>query len=163
DSPEVKTGKLKPEEIQTEVFFLPAAAVAEMEGSFTNTQRLVQWHEKAVDPPDDARSDIWFTVHLGRRLKELYADSKLERDRPIRALLWQYIDSKKNAEWRITDEPSAELIVKEINGYESPKEWRADGASPLMTAKPLASFGDLKDDGSTACGAWIYTGIYAPT
>src|SRR5207245_489107 len=40
DSPEVKSGKLKPEDIATEVFFLPAAAVAEMDGSFTNTQRL---------------------------------------------------------------------------------------------------------------------------
>src|SRR3989442_4244639 len=72
DSPEVKSGELKPEEIQTEVFFLPAAAVAEMDGSFTNTQRLVQWHEKAVDPPDDARSAIWFTFHFGKRLQALY-------------------------------------------------------------------------------------------
>src|SRR5205807_390959 len=65
DSPEVKSGKLKTQDIKTEVFFLPAAAVAEMDGSFTNTQRLVQWHDKAVDPSEDCRSDIWFTVHLG--------------------------------------------------------------------------------------------------
>src|SRR5262249_27153022 len=90
DSPEVTTGKLKPQEIQTEVFFLPAAAVAEMDGSFTNTHRLVQWHEKAVDPPEDARSDIWFTVHLGRLLKERYAKSELPRDKPIKALVWNY-------------------------------------------------------------------------
>jgi formate dehydrogenase major subunit len=156
DSPEVKGGKLKPEEIKTEVFFLPAAAVAEMEGSFTNTQRLVQWHEKAVDPPDDARSDIWFTVHLGRLLKERYAQSKEPRDRPIQALVWNYVDEKANQEWRIKDEPSAELIVKEINGY----VWTP--GKPLE-GKPLPSFADLKDDGTTACGAWIYTGIYAPT
>src|SRR6185369_15998330 len=31
----------------------------------------------------------------------------------------------------------------------------------LKDAKPLASFSELKDDGSTASGAWIYTGIYA--
>src|SRR5262249_8454782 len=54
DSPEVRGGQLRPEGIQTEVFFLPAAAVPENDGSFTNTQRLVQWHDKAVDPPDDA-------------------------------------------------------------------------------------------------------------
>src|SRR5207302_5034359 len=88
DSPEVKSGQLKPADIKTEVFFLPAAAVAEMEGSFTNSQRLVQWHEKAVDPQGDARSDIWFTYHLGNRLKALYADSKEKRDRPIHALVW---------------------------------------------------------------------------
>jgi formate dehydrogenase major subunit len=149
DSPEVKNGELKTGEIDTEVFFLPAAAVAEMDGSFTNTQRLVQWHEKAVDPAGDARSDIWFTVHLGLRLKELYKNSRLERDRPIQALVWDYIDPEANREWRIKDEPSAALILKEINGY----DWR--------TKKPLDSFTELKDDGSTACGAWIYTGIYA--
>src|SRR5262245_30401102 len=76
DSPEVKAGTARPQDIQTEVFFLPAAAVAESEGSFTNTQRLVQWHDKAVDPPGDCRSDVWFTVHLGLRLKALYEDSQ---------------------------------------------------------------------------------------
>jgi formate dehydrogenase major subunit len=149
DSPEVHNGALNPPAIQTEVFFLPAAAVPEMDGSFTNTQRLVQWHDKAVDPPDDARSDSWFTYHLGRRLKELYRDSRLERDRPIQALVWNYLDEAANRAWRIKDEPSAELILKEINGY----DWR--------TKRALDSFTELKDDGSTACGAWIYTGIYA--
>jgi formate dehydrogenase major subunit len=156
DSPEVHKGQLKPTEIKTEVFFLPAAAVAEMDGSFTNTQRLVQWHDKAVDPPEDARSDIWFTVHLGKRLKELYAGSDKPQDRPVKALVWNYFDPKANANWDIKDEPATELIVKEINGY----AW-APG-KPLQ-GKPLASFAELKDDGSTACGAWIYGGIYAPT
>ncbi len=160
DSPEVQNGELNPRDIHTEVFFLPAAAVPEMDGSFTNTQRLVQWHDKAVDPPDYARSDIWFTFHLGRRLKELYRASRLERDLPIQALVWNYLDEGQQplapqgrgqgeGEWRIKDEPSAELILKEINGY----DWR--------TKRALDSFTELKDDGSTACGAWIYTGIYA--
>jgi formate dehydrogenase major subunit len=160
DSPEVKGGKLKPEEIETEVFFLPAAAVAEMDGSFTNTQRLVQWHEKAVDPPDEARSDIWFTYHLGRRLQELYRSSKKERDRPIQALVWNYMDPKGNERWQIRDEPSAELILKEINGYQwvADQNWKGK-ESPLVKATALATFNDLKVDGTTACGAWIYTGI----
>lgn len=162
DSPEVKSGTLKPEKINTEVFFLPAAAVAEMDGSFTNTQRLVQWHEKACDPPEDARSDIWFTVHLGNRLKKLYADSKEARDKPIQAVIWDYIDPEVTKEWRIKDEPSAALVMKEINGYEYPAKKPLDGTL-IKSAKPVKSFGDLKEDGSTACGAWIYTGIYAPT
>ena len=90
NSPEVKSGELKTSEIKTEVFFLPAAAVAEMEGTFTNTQRLVQKHEKAVDPPDDARSDLWFTWHLGLLLKELYRNSSSDRDWAIRNLFWNY-------------------------------------------------------------------------
>jgi formate dehydrogenase major subunit len=156
DAPEVKNGTLKPADIPTEVFLLPAAAVAENDGSFTNTQRLVQWHDKALDPPGDARSDLWFTFHLGRRLQELYAGSDQARDRPIRALVWDYVDPEANARWQIWDEPSAERVVKEINGY----QWLP--GKPLQ-GKPLASFAQLKDDGSTACGAWIYTGIYAPT
>src|SRR5262249_46146174 len=128
----------------------------EMEGSFTNTQRLVQWHEKAADPPDDARSDLWFTFHLGRRLKQLYAGSKERRDRPILALTWDYVDAKENERWRIKDEPSAAWVMKEINGY----TW---GEGRIGELKPLASFGALKDDGSTASGAWIYTGVFAPT
>ena len=60
-APEIQNGEVRPEDIKTEVFLLPSAQVAEMDGSFTNTQRLIQWHEKAADPPGDARSDLWFT------------------------------------------------------------------------------------------------------
>ena len=77
-APRSQSGELKPEEIATEVFLLPAAATAEMDGTYTNTQRLIQWHDRAADPPGDARSDLWFTVHLGLRLKALYADSTLD-------------------------------------------------------------------------------------
>ena len=156
DSPEVREGKLDPDKIQTEVFFLPAAPVPETDGCLTNTQRLLQFHEKAADPPGDARSDIWFTVHLGLRLKKLYADSKLPRDKPIQDLVWEYMDPDANKEWEIKDEPSQPLILKEINGY-------FVGPGGLKSAKPVATFNDLKDDGSTACGAWIYAGVFAPT
>jgi formate dehydrogenase major subunit len=151
DSPEVTNGEVRPEDIATEVFVLPAAATAEMDGSYTNTQRLIQWHDRAADPPGDARSDLWFTFHLGRKLKQLYADSRLERDRPIHALTWDYFDAEENRGWRIQDEPSAVRVLKEMNGYHVP------------TGKPVKGFGDLKADGSTACGAWIYSGIFAPT
>jgi formate dehydrogenase major subunit len=156
DAPEITSGKLKSAEIKTEVFFLPAAAVAESDGSFTNTQRLVQWHDKAVDPPGDARSDCWFTYNLGKRLKQLYASSKEARDRPIQALVWNYEDPKIPSQWHIEGEPVTELIVKEINGY------RWTRGQPLQ-GKALSSFAELTDDGTTACGAWIYTGVYAPT
>lgn len=153
DSPEVRSGELSPADIQTEVFFLPAASIVEMDGSFTNTQRLAQWHEKAVDPPDDARSDIWFTYYLGTRLKQLYQGSSEEKDQGLLNLTWDYVDEEENRAhgWRLLDEPSAALILKEINGY----TWE--------DKRPIASFADLKDDGSTACGAWIYSGIFAPT
>ena len=69
DGPEIETGELRTEDIGTEVFFLPAAAHTEKAGSFTNTQRLLQWHHQAVEPAGDARSDLWFTYHLGRRIR----------------------------------------------------------------------------------------------
>jgi len=151
DSPEVTSGELKAADIATEVFLFPAAATAEMDGTYTNTQRLIQWHERAANPPGEARSDLWFTVQLGLRLKKLYESSTLERDRPIKAMTWDYIDREENVGWKVEDEPSASRVLKEMNGYTV-----ADG-------RPVKGFGDLKDDGSTACGAWIYSGVYAPT
>ena len=71
DGPEIETGELKTEDIGTEVFVLPAAAHTEKAGSFTNTQRLLQWHHQAVEPAGDVRSDLWFTYHLGRRIRGL--------------------------------------------------------------------------------------------
>jgi formate dehydrogenase major subunit len=148
NSPEIASGELKTADIKTEVFFLPSAMVPEMEGSFTNTQRLLQYHEKAADPPGDARSNLWFTYHLGRRLKELYAGTTGDRDWAIRNLTWDYApEPAEVAPWRIKDEPSPYKLLKEINGF----TW--DGK------KPLPSFANLKEDGSTACGAWIYTGV----
>jgi formate dehydrogenase major subunit len=55
------------------VFFIPAAAAPEKEGSLTNTQRLLQWHDKALDPLGDSRSDAWFLYNFGKRIKQLYA------------------------------------------------------------------------------------------
>src|SRR5207248_177748 len=77
-------------DIKTEVFLLPSAQVAEMAGSFTNTQRWIQWHEKAVDPPGDCRSDSWFTHNLYKRLQKLYQGSTLARDQSFLSLLWDF-------------------------------------------------------------------------
>ena len=151
DAPEIESGALKPEEIATEVFLIPAAATAEMDGTYTNTHRLIQWHDRAANPPGDARSDLWFSVHLGLRLKKLYEPSTHSRDRPIQALTWDYIDAAENSGWKVKDEPSARRVLKEVNG------------TFVSSGKPVRGFGDLKADGSTACGAWIYSGVYAPT
>lgn len=147
-SPEVKNGELRTEDIQTEVFFFPSAQVAEMEGSYTNTQRLIQWHHQAVEPPEDCRSDIWFTYHLGRRLKQLYADSGLPRDQGIRHLVWNYLPNTPRAGARITDEPDAQAILREINGFDTASGRHLTGAQ------------ELKDDGSTTCASWIYCGVF---
>ena len=142
DAPEIRRGEVRPEDITTEVFFFPAAAHTEKEGSFTNTQRLVQWHRKAVEAPGDCRSDLGFFYHLGRRLKALYADSVESKDLPIKNLVWQYPTEGPH------DEPKADAVLREIHGWTV-----ADG-------KPVSGYLDLKDDGSTACGCWLYSGVF---
>ncbi|TMM00293.1 MAG: formate dehydrogenase [Actinobacteria bacterium] len=143
DSPEVRSGELRTEDIETEVFLMPAAAHVEKPGSFTNTQRLVQWRDKALDPPGDARSELWFMNHLTKRVKAHYASSEKARDWPIRNLAWDYPELGEERD------PSVEAVLKEISGYTT-----ADG-------EPVPGFAQLKSDGSTACGCWIYSGVYA--
>lgn len=142
DGPETETGELRTEDIGTEVFFFPAAAHTEKSGSFTNTNRWLQWHHAAVGPGGDARSDLWFTYHLGRRIKERLARSSDPMDRPVQDLTWDY--PQEGA----LREPSAESVLAEINGR------GPNGA-------PLGAYTELKDDGTTRCGCWIYCGVYA--
>ena len=144
--PEIVRGEITPEEIDTEVFFFPSAGVAEMDGSYTNTQRMLQWHSNAAEPPGDCRSDLWFTYQLGLRLKKMYADSDLSRDQGINNLVWNYEPDDKPF---IQGEPDVEKVLKEINGfYSEDKQRHLDG------------FDKLKDDGSTTCASWIYCGVF---
>ena len=143
EGPEIESGELVTEEIGTEVFFLPAASHTEKNGSFTNTQRLLQWHTKAVEPAGDCRSELWFIYHLGRKIREKLADSSVPRDEPIQDLTWEYPTEGEH------DDPDAQAVLREIGGV----DLTADEALPGYTS--------LKDDGTTACGCWIYSGCYA--
>ena len=158
NGPEIETGEMRTEDIKTEVFFMPAAAHTEKSGSFTNTQRMLQWHHTAVEPAGDVRSDLWFTYHLGRRIREKLAAAArekagiaetvlgqaeaLEMDRPILDLTWDYPTKGPQ------EDPDADAVLAEINGYD------ADG-------KPVSSYTQLKSDGSTSAGCWIYCGVHA--
>jgi formate dehydrogenase major subunit len=143
DSPEVRSGELRTEDIQTEVFLMPVASHVEKEGTFTNTQRLVQFRDKALEAPGDARSELWFMHHLARRVRAHYDGSTRPRDWPIVNLRWDY---PEHGELR---EPDVEAVMKEVNGYDT------------ATGRPLSSFTDLRSDGSTASGCWIYCGYFA--
>lgn len=138
----VRDGDMRPEDIGTEVFLMPGSLAGEKDGTFTNTHRLLQWHDKVVDGPGESQSELWFIYHLGLRLKDLYAGSEKERDKPILNLTWTYPEMGPDRD------PSAEAVLKEINGY----TW-AD-------RKQLTGISDIKDDGSTACGCWIYSGVF---
>src|SRR3712207_1932056 len=142
EGPEIDTGEMSPDTIGTEVFFMPAATHVEKDGTFTQTQRLLQWRHKAVEPPADARSDLWFYFHLGRILRNRLKDSTDPRDRALLAMTWDYPTHGETAD------PDAASVLREINGV------GPDG-------RALSSYMQMKDDGSTSGGCWIYCGVYA--
>ena len=142
DSPEIETGERTAEDIGTEVFFLPAATHVEKAGTFTNTQRLLQWREQAVEPVEDCRSDLWFMHHLRKRVMERIAGSDKPCDRALQDLTWPYPEKGPHGD------PDPEAVLREINGYDG------DG-------KLLSTYMTLKDDGSTSSGCWIYAGCFA--
>src|SRR5262249_35872823 len=133
-----------PKTVPTEIFLLPAASVIEKNGSFTNTKRMIKRESPALPAPPDCPSGAWFAYHLGKRLKDLYRDSSLERDAAIQHLTWDYAgdDSGTDAE------PDTEKVLREINGYH------------LGERRQLRGPTELASDGSTACGCWIYCGIF---
>ena len=145
DGPEIKSGELVTEDIMTEVFFLPAANHMEKSGTFTQTQRMVQWREQGVTPPGDSQSELEFFYELGKRIRERLADSTDPRDRPLLDLTWDYPVDEHG-------EPDAEAVLKEINGYHLTGE---------KAGEPVSGFGEYKADGSTVGGCWIYAGVYA--
>jgi formate dehydrogenase major subunit len=128
---------VKPEEIQTEVFLLPAAVSFEKEGSVTNSGRWMQWRYKALNPPGEAMEDLWIINQLAMKLKELYRSDGGPLAEAVSGLAWNY-----------GEHPSPRDVAKEINGYD------------LTTGKLLNSFTSLKDDGTTSSGNWLYCNSY---
>lgn len=145
DGPEIASGELRTEDIETEVFFLPAASHVEKAGTFTQTQRLLQWRHQAVAPPGDCQSDLQFFLELGRRIRQKLAGSTDERDRPLLDLTWDYPTDEHG-------DPDPEAVLAEINGTHL--------AGP-DAGTPISTFTELRADGSTAAGCWIYAGVYA--
>ncbi len=130
---------MDPKKIKTEVFELPCAASMEKEGSISNSGRWMQWRYKAANPPGDAKPDGDIIYELFKKVRALYAKGKGAFPEPILNLKWDY---ENHGHFDI------HKVAKEINGYD------------LTTGKLLPNFVSLKDDGTTSCGSWIYSGSY---
>ncbi|NBS64501.1 MAG: formate dehydrogenase-N subunit alpha [Betaproteobacteria bacterium] len=151
-----------PTKIRTEVFRLPTSCFAEETGTFTNSSRVISWKEKAVDPPGQSKADSEIISRLFMKLRELYAKDGGRLPEPIAALTWNY--SNPSA-------PAPDEVLREINGRAlvnllappDPKNPDAPRAVQVAAGTQLASFALLRDDGSTACGNWIYCGSFGPT
>jgi formate dehydrogenase major subunit len=102
---------------------------------------MLQWRDSAVEPPGDAESELDYYSELGQRIRAKLAGSTDEMDRPLLDLTWDYpLDDEGDVD--------GAAVLREINGT------GPDGAA-------LSSYTELKDDGSTSCGCWIYCGVYA--
>ncbi len=140
---------LKSTDIQTEVFVLPAADALEKQGTISTSGRLIQYRPQVAPPPGDAREDIWMMDAICRELKRLYEEEGGAFPAPVLELSWEH-----GADF--------DKICQEINGYWT--EDVADEQGELVGRKGeiVVNFTKLKDDGSTACGNWLYSGYWYP-
>ncbi len=140
-----------PSKIATEVFLLPTTCFAEEDGSLTNSSRWLQWHWKAADAPGEAKSDIAIMSGLFRRMRAMYQKDGGAFPAPILDLTWNYTNPI---------EPGPDELAKEVNGKALVEVKDANGAVLLRAGQQLAGFAQLRDDGTTACGCWIYSGSW---
>ena len=143
----------RPEEVNTEVFLLPAADFAEKDGSFVNSARWIQWKWKAVDPPGEAKPDQEIIARLFLAIQELYRKEGGRFPDPILDMNWWYSDAAN---------PSLEEVCKEINGWalEDLHDERDGRTVVLKAGQQLSKFLDTRADGSTLSGNWLYIGMY---
>jgi len=143
----------KPEEIQTEVFELPTTCFAEDEGSLVSSGRWLQWHWAGASPPAQTKSDVWIMAQLHKRLQALYKKEGGAFPDAILNLNWPYKDAS---------DPQPAEIAKELNGkaLEDLKDPTDPNKILVAKGKQVAGFAQLRDDGSTACGCWIYSGCF---
>jgi formate dehydrogenase major subunit len=142
-----------PSKIQTEVFMLPITSFAEEEGSLTNSSRCIMWKWRAADPYFEARTDSVFMADLFMRIRKLYQAEGGKGVEPLMAVDWSY----KNPA-----EPTPEELLKEMNGKAVTDLKDAEGKVVRAAGSQLASFAEMRDDGSTDGAQWLYTGVYGP-
>ncbi|HEU4388745.1 MAG TPA: molybdopterin dinucleotide binding domain-containing protein, partial [Blastocatellia bacterium] len=138
--------------INTTVYRLPGAGFAEKDGTFVNSARWLQWKYVAVPPPGQAKVDQEILARIYLKVRELYQKEGGKFPDPILNATWAYSNPK--------NPPLAE-VAKEINGRALAD--LTDEKQPGITIKSgqqLPGFAWLRDDGSTACGNWLYSGSW---
>jgi formate dehydrogenase major subunit len=143
--------KQKPEDVETEVFLLPAANFAEKDGSFVNSARWIQWKWKAVDPPGDAKPDQEIIARIFLKVRELYARDGGVYPDPIQHLNWWYANPTA---------PSLDEVCRELNGWAVEDVKDPTGAVIKRKGQQLSAFLETRADGTTLSGNWLYIGMY---
>jgi formate dehydrogenase major subunit len=143
----------EPSQIPTEVFLLPAADFAEKDGTFTNSARWLQWKWKALDPPGQAKADQEILARIFLAVRDLYQKEGGALPEQVANVSWDYSDPAN---------PDLAEVLREMSGkaladLHDPK----DKTKVVRTAgQQIDGFGQLTDDGSTACGNWLHSGVY---
>ncbi len=138
-------------DIQTEVFRLPTSCFAEEDGTLVNSGRWLQWHWKAAEPPGEAKTDIEIMATLYQHIRQLYEQEGGTFAEPITQLSWPYANPYA---------PTAEELAKELNGRALRDLTDNRGNVIRKAGEQLAGFGEMRDDGSTLGGCWIYSGSW---
>jgi formate dehydrogenase major subunit len=145
--------QVDPTKIMTEVFRLPTTCFAEERGSLVSSSRVLQWHWQGADGPGQTKSDLEIMSGLFLRIRKMYQTDGGKFPDPIVNLTWNYAQPLS---------PQPEEIAMEFNG-KALKEL-TDPKDPtkviLKKNEQLAGFAQLRDDGSTACGCWIFAGCW---
>ncbi|HLQ52606.1 MAG TPA: formate dehydrogenase-N subunit alpha [Terriglobales bacterium] len=154
-APGISTDEMK--NIQTTVYRLPCAGFAEKDGSMTNSSRWLQWKNIAVPPPGQARLDQDIVAQIFLKVRDLYKTEGGKFPDPIMHLTWAYTDARH---------PSLSELAKEING-KALADLTDPNPNPILKTplvikrgQQLPGFAWLKDDGTTSCGNWIYSGSW---
>ncbi len=137
--------------IPTTVYRLPCAGFAEKDGSFTNSARWLQWKNAALPPPGDARLDQDILAAIFLQVRALYQKEGGKYPDPIMHLTWNYTEPRH---------PALSEVAKEINGRALGDLADAKTGQIVKAGQQLPSFIWLKEDGTTACGNWIYCGSW---
>lgn len=140
-----------PEEIDTEVFNLPSSLFAEEEGSITNSSRWLQWHWAAGTPPGEGKTDSAIVAEIFLKVRELYKNEGGKCPEQVLNITWDYSEPHH---------PSSEELAKEINGRALVDIKDANGNVILKKGQLLSGFAQLRDDGTTSSGCWIYSGCW---
>ncbi len=97
---------------------LPSALWVEKNGVFGNTERRTQQWFKMVNPPGQARDDVWQMIAVAHRLYELGYENM--KDRNGNFLLSVYDDAGKEIEawkWEVFNDPAVNVDKALFNEY----------------------------------------------
>jgi formate dehydrogenase major subunit len=137
--------------IKTEVYRLPGAGFAEKDGTFVNSARWLQWKWAAVPPPGDAKLDQEILTRIFLKVRELYRKEGGKFPDPILNLTWNYTTPEN---------PSLSEVARELNGRALSDVEDKTSGQVVKAGQQLPGFAFLRDDGSTSCGNWIWSGSW---